>query len=335
MSSDCPIVSLDVLEGVYASIRSYIQETPLLESPSLSELTGGKVWVKAESLQITGAFKFRGALYRLTQLSPAEKNKGVAAYSSGNFACGLAKAGQILNIPVHLVMPHNAPDNKIASAKGLGAVVMLCHASRPSREEAANIMATHVAKEEGYTLLHPFDDPILVKGQATVGIELQQQLAALGQSCHHLLCPAGGGSLVAGCSLIFLPERTNTQVYSVEVEGFDGMRQSLAKGKLTRAAGQQKSHCDALLAVSPGQATFQIARHTHVKGLTVRELSVKKALRLAFTELHLVLEPSGAVAIGAIIEHPERFSQQNTVVVASGGNVDIATYQNLLKEQNT
>ena len=331
--TDPSLITPDMLQGAYTAIKPYIQETPLLESPTLSQLTGGKVWVKAESLQVTGAFKFRGALYRLMQLSPIEKKKGVAAYSSGNFARGLAQAGKLLNIPVYLVMPHDAPANKIHNARKLGAVVMLCRQSIPSREEAASIMATTFAKQEGYTLLHPFDDLILVKGQATVGIELQKQLAALGQSCHHLLCPAGGGSLVAGCSLTFPRFLTNTQVYSVEVEGFDGMRQSLAQGSLTRAAGQNKSCCDALLAVSPGQSTFQIAKETHVKGVAVQELSVKKALQLAFEELHLVLEPSGAVAMGAIIEHPERFSQQNTIVVASGGNVDFDTYHILLREQ--
>ncbi len=319
------------LNAIYGQIAPYIQKTPLLKSPILSQLIAGQVFIKPESLQVTGAFKFRGALYRLMQLNKEQKKQGVAAYSSGNFARGLAQAGQILSIPVHLVMPFDAPTNKIENARKLGATITLCHQTTPSREEAASDMAADIAEKYGYTLLHPFDDPILIKGQATVGIELHQQLSAGGLPCHSLLCPSGGGSLVAGSSLTFSSEKTGTDVFAIEIENYNGMSQSLNNKKLSRAAGGHTSACDALLALTPGNSTFAIARKMGVKGLTVSEPFIAKALRLAFEDLSLVLEPSGAIAIAVVLEQPELFNGQTVVALASGGNVDLNKFIRLIE----
>ena len=318
------------LDSIYALIKPYVRETPLLESPTLSQLISGQVLIKPESLQITGAFKFRGALYRLMQLTKQERKQGVAAYSSGNFARGLAHAGTILSTPVHLVMPHDAPINKIENARKLGASVFLCKDNYPSREEAASAMAADLAKRNRYVLLHPFDDPVLVRGQATVGVELQHQLDERGDYCDALLCPSGGGSLVAGCSLSFSPAINGTTIYAIESEGYNGMELSLKNKKIIRATGGQGSECDALLALTPGRATFAIAGITGVEGLTVSDHYVKKALRLAFDELHLVLEPSGAIAIAAILAFPDLFQGKQLVVIASGGNIDVEKYRSLL-----
>lgn len=324
------LTSPEQLNAIYAQIKPYVRITPLMESAYLSELISGKVLVKPESLQVTGAFKFRGALYRLMQLDKYQKKQGVVAYSSGNFAVGLAHAGRILGISVHLVMPFDAPINKIENARRQGASITLCHDFQPSREEAANEMAAILASQHEYVLLHPFDDLLLIEGQATVGVELQKRLFESGLTCDSMLCPSGGGSLVAGCSLTFSPVINGTEIYAIECLGYDGMNLSLREQVVTRAVGGVSSECDALLALSPGQAAFDIARITAVQGLSVSDSYIKKALRLAFEELHLVLEPSGAIALAAVLAFPEKFHRKTLVVIASGGNVDLNKYKSLV-----
>lgn len=320
------------LREVYSQQQPYTRVTPLLPFTTLSQRIDGEVLVKAESLQKTGAFKFRGAIYRLLQLSPEQQTTGVTAYSSGNFARGLAAAGQILGVRVTLVMPADAPEIKITSARQLGAEVILCQDMEPSREEAAQTMARELSASNGSVLLHPFDDPEIIKGQSAVAVELKQQLKALQSACDSLLCPVGGGSLVAGCSLLFDPFHTNTQVFAVEPEGFAGMDQSLMVDRLSRAPGKNLSHCDALLSRSPGQANFNIVRQTRVKGLQVSEHFIVEAMQMAFNELKLVLEPSGAIALGAILQSPEQFRQQSVVAIATGGNVDTGLFCELLQK---
>lgn len=329
-SRSAALPSCAVLDDVYQQQSPYTRQTPLLHSETLSSHIGGSVLVKAESMQKTGAFKFRGAIYRLLGLTASERQRGVTAYSSGNFARGLAAAGEILNIAVTLVMPSDAPENKIHNARELGAEVVLCDRREPSREEAAQRLAEELAQANGSVLLHPFDDPEIIKGQAAVAVELKHQLEQLGSDCQSLLCPTGGGSLVAGCSLKFSSFHTGTRVYSVEPEGYAGMSQSLLVGKLQRVPGCTLSHCDALLACSPGVHNFRVALATGVKGLQVSGHYIIEALRLAFGELKLVLEPSGAIALAAILQHSQLFQNQSVVVIATGGNVDPALFSELL-----
>ncbi len=311
------------LHSAFDQIKKHVRTTPLVRSDYLSSLITGNVLIKAESLQKTGAFKFRGALYRLLNLSSKQKQRGVVAYSSGNFAAGLAAAGQLLDIPVKLVMPHDAPKAKINNAKHYGAGVILCQSTTPSREEAASLMASTLAEETNATLLHPFDDYDIIVGQASVALEIQHQLAQLQTRCDHVLCPVGGGSLVAGTGLAF---SAPTQVWAVEAAGFAGMNLSLANGRRCRAKGDQISSCDALLALEPGIANLDVVLHSGVRGITTDSSRVNQAIKLAFQELNLVLEPSGAIAIAAIMDEPERFQHQSVVVIASGGNVDVETF---------
>ena len=322
--------SLDELKRIHELIKPHIQTTPLLPLKSLSNDLDGRVIVKPESLQVTGAFKFRGALYRLMTLSDDDKKQGVAAYSSGNFARGLATAGKLLGVRIHLVMPADAPQNKIDNARREGAEVLLCQESSPSREEAAATMAARFAKDHNLILLHPFDDPLIIYGQSSVAVELLGQLEANGLRCDNLLCPVGGGSLVAGSSLIFVPGGNSPQIYAVEPEGYAGMQESLLSGKIRRAPGQPHSDCDALQARSPGQANFDIVRQADVMGLKVTERYIHKAVRLAFEELKLVLEPSGAIGLAALLQYPDTFRGKTTVVIATGGNVDRALFTRLL-----
>ena len=317
------------LQSAYEQLKTYVRTTPLLKSDYLSKLINGNVLIKAESLQKTGAFKFRGALYRLLNLNSKQKQRGVVAYSSGNFAAGLAAAGQLLNVPVKLVMPHDAPKAKINNAHHYHAGVILCENSTPSREEAASRMANNLAKEFNATLLHPFDDYDIIVGQASVALEIQQQLADLETRCDHVLCPVGGGSLVAGTGLAF---SSPTQVWAVEAAGFAGMNLSLTQGRRCRAEGDRASSCDALLALEPGHANLDVVLKCGVRGITTDSSLVKQAIKLAFQEMNLVLEPSGAIAVAALMENPKRFHQQSVVVIASGGNVDVETFISHLRE---
>lgn len=320
----------NTISRAYEQIRRFVRTTPLIRSDHLSQLIHGEVLVKAESLQVTGAFKFRGALYRLLNLNHEQKERGVIAYSSGNFAAGLAAAGQILKIPVRLVMPHDAPKAKIQNAEYYGAQVILCHSANPSREEAASDMARELAETHSATLLHPFDDYEIIVGQASVAIELQGQLEEKNQMCDHLLCPVGGGSLVAGSSLVF---NKVAEVWAVEVDGYQGMNLSLKQGKRCRADGNIPSDCDALMALEPGVANLDITLQTSVRGITVNSDTVHDAVRIGFQEMNLVLEPSGAVAIAAIMENPELFENKTVVIIASGGNVDSEKYASILQSK--
>ena len=316
------------LEGIYQQLKPHTVTTPLIELENLGKLTGGRVLVKPESLQKTGAFKFRGALYRLSNLSKEQQKQGVTAYSSGNFALGLAAAGRLLEIPVTLVMPHDAPANKVHNAAYYGANVKLCHDQQPSREEAASNMAKEIAEQRQQLLLHPFDDELIIQGQASVAVELAEQLKEADIRCHQILCPAGGGSLVAGASLVFKPP---VQVVAIEPLGYQGMNLSLMKGERCRAAGDHPSDCDALQALEPGRANLDIVLKTGVTGRVVSAQYIPKAVQLAWQELKLVLEPSGAIALAAIMENPDAFRQQTVIAIATGGNVDKEKFIELLQ----
>lgn len=324
---------LKTLKKIYQSQQSYTRKTPLIHSEELGARVRGKVFVKAESLQKTGAFKFRGALHRLLQLTEQEKSRGVVAYSSGNFARGLAAAGEILGIDVHIVMPADAPKNKIDSALAHGAEVKLCDESQPSREEAAAAEAVKLSQQHNYSLLHPFDDATLIQGQSAVAMETSEQLEQLGETCHFLLCPTGGGSLVAGSSMVFntvnYPE---TKVLAIEPSGYEGMTLSIEQGRRARANGNLVSSCDALQALSPGETNLLIVQNSEVAGLTVDEAFVNEAIRFAAFNMKLILEPSGAIGLGALLQHSEKFGGKTTVIIASGGNIDIEEYARIIQQ---
>ncbi|WP_067522512.1 threonine ammonia-lyase [Endozoicomonas ascidiicola] len=327
LSAPSPLPQYELLLQAYEQIEPYIRETPLIKSERLSELINGEVYIKAESLQKTGAFKFRGAIFRLLNLSSVEKKQGVIAYSSGNFAAGLAAAGQLLKVNVTLIMPHDAPTAKVQNAQSYGAEVILCHSTEPSREEAASLLAQKMAIQYEKVLLHPFDDRQIIIGQSSVSIELFRQLAAMKKHCQHLLCPTGGGSLVAGASLV-APEASN--IWAIEADGFQGMGLSLQHKTRTRAKGAGNCECDALMALEPGKENFNITLQTGVKGFSVTHPYIREAVRLLFSELKLVVEPSGTAGVAALLEAPRLFKRSTVVAIASGGNVDSEKYSDIL-----
>lgn len=325
--------TLDDIRAAWTATRAATQETPMLEAPALAALTGAaRVFVKPESLQWAGSFKIRGAYWRLTRLSPEEAARGVVAYSSGNFAQGLAAAGQRLGVPVTIVMPVDAPEAKRRATEGYGARVVLSHHGARPREEAASELARTIAGEEGLTLLHPFDDPAIVAGQAGAGLEAIAQLGARAAHADLVLCPVGGGGLIGGVSLAFHYLSPTTRVVAVEPAGYNAMGASLAEGAIRRVASGMPTICDALQATAPGAAPFEAARAAGVTGLQIADAEVRRALLIAFEKLKLVLEPSGAVALAALLSGAVEAAGLSVLVYATGGNVAFADFARFLAE---
>ncbi|MCV2865205.1 threonine/serine dehydratase [Albidovulum sediminicola] len=323
------------LAAAFATTRERTQRTPLIAVPALAEATGAAAaFVKAESLQTAGSFKIRGATWRLTRLSPEERRAGVVAYSSGNFAQGLAAAGQAEGVPVTIVMPVDAPEAKRRATEALGARVVLSHHGDRPREEAASALAREIAAAEGLVLLHPFDDPAIVAGQAGAALEALEQLVAFGARADVVACPVGGGGLIGGVSLAFHHADPQARVIAVEPEGYDGMGQSLAAGERRRVASGGATICDALQATEPGEAPFAAARHAGVRGLAVGDAEVRGAMRFAFERLKLVLEPSGAVALAAALSGRLPVDGKNLLVFVTGGNVAFDRFAAILAQQD-
>lgn len=321
------VPTLDHLRKAYAVTSKATQITPLLESRALARQTGAAhVFVKPESLQWAGSFKVRGAYWRLKQLSAEEAKKGVVAYSSGNFAQGLAAAGQALGIPVTIVMPDDAPAAKREATAGYGATVVLSHHGERAREEVASELARSISVEKGLALLHPFDDPEIVAGQGGTGLEAIRQLDDLGLSADLVLCCVGGGGLIGGVALAFHYLSPSTELIAVEPEGFDGMGSSLRHGSIETMPLGPKSICDGLMARRPGVAPFAAVKAAGVRGVTVSDTSVRKAMKLAFERMKLVLEPSGAAAIAALLDGSVDVKGKTVLVVATGGNVSLSDF---------
>lgn len=318
----------DVAEA-YETLRPVVRATPILESPALDARAGARVLVKAEALQHTGSFKFRGAYYRLTRLSERERKAGVVAYSSGNFGRALATAGAALGIPVTIVMPADAPPMKIEATRKAGAEVVLSEHGARNREEAASERAAELVRERGATRLHPFDDPLIVAGQGSIAREMLAQAEALGASLDALLVPVGGGGLIAGCALALKAFSPRTALYAVEPEGYDGMRLSLAAGERRRVAGNVPTLCDALQAAMPGEVTFAVAREGLAGALAVGDKHVRAAMALAFAELKIVLEPSGAIALAALLAGQLDRPGRCVGVIASGGNIALEDFKRI------
>ncbi|RWB54014.1 MAG: threonine/serine dehydratase [Mesorhizobium sp.] len=325
--ADILVPTLDHLKRAYAVTSAATQVTPLLESAALARETGAaRVFVKPESLQWAGSFKVRGAYWRLTRLSPDEAKKGVVAYSSGNFAQGLAAAGQALGIPVTIVMPIDAPAAKRDATAGYGARVVLTDHGDRAREEVAAAKAREIAETEGLTLLHPFDDPEIVAGQAGAGLEALDQLAAKKAHADLVFCSVGGGGLIGGVSLAFHYLSPKTEIIAVEPEGFNGMGSSLAHGAIETMPIGPKSICDGLMARKPGEAPFAAVRAAGVRGVTVDDASVRRAMKIAFERMKLVLEPSGAASLAALLGGKVDVKGKTVLVVATGGNVSLADF---------
>ena len=292
--------------------------TPLLRNDALDEAVGGRVFVKAECLQRTGSFKFRGAYNRLCRLTEDERPAGVVAFSSGNHAQGVADAARLLEMPAVIVMPSDAPRVKLQATRGMGAEVVLYDRMTQSREA----IAAKIAEERGAVVVPAFDDFHVVAGQGTAGLEAARQLEDAGVSADVLLCPASGGGLLAGVNLVFETLSPETMAYVVEPEGYEDHALSLAAGEPTAIKPGRMSLCDALMAPRPGDIPFAINKRRLKGAFAVSDDEALAAMAFAFRHLKLVLEPGGAVALAAVLTHKLELEGRSALVIASGGNVD-------------
>ena len=322
------VPDLEHLRRAYAATSVATQVTPLLDARPLAVATGAaRVFVKPESLQWAGSFKVRGAYWRLKCLTADEARKGVVAYSSGNFAQGLAAAGEALGIPVTIVMPIDAPKAKSEATAGYGARVVQTEHGDRAREEVALERAKAISQEEGLTLLHPFDDPEVVAGQGGVGLEAFDQLSAQGASADILFCPVGGGGLIGGVSLAFHYLSPATEIVAVEPERFNGMGTSLSNGEIeTIPLTTPPSICDGLMARRPGIAPFAAMDKSGAHPVTVSDTEVRSAMKFAFEKLKLAFEPSGAASLAALLSGKVDVGGKTVLVVCSGGNVGLSDF---------
>jgi threonine dehydratase len=301
-----------------ARLRSRALRTPLLSSPFLDEIAGRRVLVKAECLQQTGSFKFRGAWSAVSALTADARAKGVIAYSSGNHAQGVALAARMLGAPAVIVMPADAPSIKIENTRALGAEVVLYDRATEDRDR----IGEDLARDRGLTLVKPFDDPHVIAGQGTTGLEIAEQAAEQGVETGEVLVCCGGGGLTSGIALALEARAPHLRVRPVEPTGFDDVSRSLAAGRILGNDRTSGSICDAILTPRPGSLTFPIMKRLCGPGLTVTDDEALAAMALAFSRLRIVLEPGGAVALAAALFRGDQIKGEAVVAVASGGNVD-------------
>ncbi|MEX0618569.1 MAG: threonine/serine dehydratase [Pseudohongiellaceae bacterium] len=309
-------VTPDDIERAHRRLTDLVVRTPLLASHALDALTGGHIHIKAENLQRVGAFKIRGACNRLSQLSAAEKQRGVVAFSSGNHSQGVACAAQILDMQATLVMPSDAPQVKIDGTRGYGADIRFYDRETEDREQ----LCRELAERSGAVVVPAYDDPDVIAGQGTCGFEIQGQLA--GRVPDMLLCPCGGGGLLAGTATALRAAFPEMEVWGVEPEGFEDHRLSLATGQRVALRGERHSFCDALLARMPGELTWAINSRLASGFLAVSDDDVAYAISYAWRYLKLVLEPGGAVALAALLRRKIDVTGQRVCIVLSGGNID-------------
>ena len=292
--------------------------TPLLRSFELDQVAGGIVLLKPECLQVTGSFKIRGAYNFLSQLTEAEAKRGVVAWSSGNHAQGVAAAGRMLGVPTAIVMPEDAPRAKLSNTRNLGGEVITYDRYSEDREA----IARSIAAERGAEVVPSYDHERIIAGQGTVGLEIAEQSVAMGLPTDQVLICCSGGGLASGSAIAIKHRLPAASVHTVEPRDFDDMARSLDMGERVHIENSARSICDALQAHTPGELTFEIGRRLFGTGLSVSDEEVREAMRFAFRNLKLVIEPGGAAALAAVLSGKIETKGKTTVVVISGGNVD-------------
>jgi threonine dehydratase len=323
-----PLPTIDHIRAAAERLKGKAVLTPLLESPALNARLGGRLLVKAEALQRTGSFKFRGAYNTLVQLDERQRRAGVVTFSSGNHAQGVAAAAQMLGIPATIAMPKDAPAIKVANTRGYGAEVVFFDRYTENREEVGR----RLAGERGAVIVAPYDEPQVIAGQGTAGLEIAQQAKALGAKLDAVIVCTGGGGLTAGIALAIAAESPGTAVYSSEPEDFDDTRRSLIAGERVDNDPKARSICDALLVPTPGVLTFAINKRLLKGGFAVSDLEAMRAMATAFDDLKLVVEPGGAVALASVLSGKFPIAGKTVAVTASGGNVDRETYVAALRQ---
>ncbi len=317
-----PLLKAEI-EVAAARIKSTAVRTPLLRSDALDEAIGGRALIKPECLQITGSFKFRGAMNRLAALSASERAGGVVAFSSGNHAQGVARAARLLGVPATIVMPADAPALKVDRTRADGAEIILY--DRLHEDRAA--IAARLAAERGAIVVPSFEDRHIAAGQGTAGLEVAEDLAHMGIVADLALICCGGGGLAAGFAT-----GSGIRTITVEPQGYDDVALSLASGQIVPVENPGPTRCDALQTLRMGDFTFATLASLGARGVAVSESEVVRAMAFAFRELKLVVEPGGAVALAAALSGTVDLQGRTAVIMLSGGNVDAATFAACLAE---
>lgn len=317
-------MNIDLIEAAARRMAGHVRRTPLLNAPLLDKAVGRRVFVKAECLQVTGSFKARGGWSAVSALAPEARASGVIAYSSGNHAQGVAHAAARHGSPCVILMPSDAPQVKIANTRAYGAEVVLYDRAAEDRDA----IGAKIAADRDLTLIKPYDDPQVIAGQGTVGLELAEQAAQAGVAEAPVFVCCGGGGLSSGIALALEARAPGLTVRTAEPQGFDDMARSLASGQRESNPALSGSICDAILTPSPGELTLPILARLAGPGAAITDEQALRAMALAFTHLRIVLEPGGAAALAAAL-----FSEglpDAVIAVATGGNVDPATFATAL-----
>jgi len=320
-------LTFDLIAEAAERLNGLAVKTPLLASPVLDARVAGRVFLKAENLQRIGAFKFRGAYTALSRLTPHQRARGVVAWSSGNHAQGVAAAAQVFGVPATIVMPSDAPEPKRSRTLSLGAEVVGYDRFTESRED----IALGLAEERNLCPIPPYDHVDIMSGQGTVGLEIIEQLGAHAVEPDQVVVPCGGGGLTAGIATVVNRMTPQARVLIAEPEKFDDTCRSLQAGKRVANEGAHRSICDALLAPTPGELTFEVNRRLIDGGVAVSDADVMEAMRFAFDEFRVVVEPGGAVALASVLNGAIPCRDQTTVVILSGGNVDANLFADVVR----
>ena len=320
------IPSVADIDAAAKQLESVAVRTPLINAPALDDRLGARVFLKAETLQRTGSFKFRGAYNKISSIPVERWAAGVVAYSSGNHAQGVAAAAKLLGLGATIVMPSDAPHLKRERTAALGAEIVLY--DRDKEDRAA--IAKKIVNERGATLVPPYDDPMIIAGQGTIGREIVEDLDRLGVKPETVVVGASGGGLAAGISLYVKARVPSAKFYTVEPEGFDDTLRSFKSGQREHNERMKGTICDALMTNTPGELTFPINRELIGEGLIASDIEVAAAVRYAFNELKLVVEPGGAIGLAALLAGKLDVKGRVVVGVLSGGNVDAELFSKLI-----
>jgi len=320
-------MNIDMIRAAALRIKGHARRTPILTSPFLDEIAGRRVFVKAECLQHTGSFKFRGGWSAVSALTDNALKTGVIAFSSGNHAQGVALAAREHSAPAVIVMPSDAPAVKIANTRALGAKVVLYDRETEDRDE----IGERLSAEHGLTLIKPYDEPLVIAGQGTTGLEIAEDMNALGIADADVMVCCGGGGMTSGIALALAADAPSLRVRPAEPEEFDDVTRSLISGKIESNVRRGGSLCDAIITPQPGNLTFPIMQKHCGPGVVVSEDECMRAVALAFDRLRIVVEPGGAAALAAALFHPDEFTGDAVIAVATGGNVDAPVFAKALE----
>jgi threonine dehydratase len=323
-------ISLDDVRDAYHGLASVATRTPLLENRDVNELLGGRLLIKAECAQRSGAFKIRGAYWRLANLSKTERSQGVITYSSGNHALGLARAAQLLGSTALIVMPDDAPHAKVAAVRALGAEIATFNRDRDMYDDVVEALR----QETGRIHVPPSGHPQVLAGAGSVALELLEQAEAANAQVGAILIPCGGGGLTAATALVAQALSPDTKVYAVEPHDFDDTKRSLIAGRPVENPKGRRTICDAIMTPKPNAVTFPINLALLAGALVATDADVRAAMRFAYDHFHIVIEPGAAVGIAAILNGQIDIAGKTIATVVTGGNIDPDRFHDLLTQTN-